>query len=315
MHAARVILTLIIVNICSMALCQEIIPLWEGSIPGAIPNDSVCEERFFDGKEWLVKNVVTPTLTYYPASKKIHSGTAVIICPGGAYTVLAIEKEGSKIAEWLNTFGVSAFVLKYRLPDDRIMEDKTVGSLMDARQAIKLVRENAKKWQIDPNRIGIMGFSAGGHLASTAATHFNSKIANSHPNVGYRPDFGIYIYPVINFGKEYGHAWSKTRLLGDNVTEDLVDAFSNEKNVSSDTPPAFMVHTADDKVNYRHSLAFYEALKANSVKASLHIFNNGGHGYGLAENMGELSSWPNLCINWMTEMGFLNPAKPKIIMD
>lgn len=295
---------------------QEVMPLWEEPIPGAIPNDSVYEERFYDGKEWLVKNVVVPTLTHYRAQEEIHSGTAVIICPGGAYTVLAIEKEGVRIAQWLNTFGISAFVLKYRLPDDRIMEDKTIGSLMDAHQAIKLVRKNATKWNIDPNRIGIMGFSAGGHLASTAATHFKNKVTAIDRTISYRPDFGIYVYPVINFGKEYGHSWSKTRLLGDDVSEDLVNAFSSEKNVSKDTPPAFIIHTSDDQVNYKHSLAFYEALKANSVEASLHIFNNGGHGYGLAENMGELSNWPNLCIKWMGEMGFLHEeVKQKVVSN
>jgi len=224
----------------------------------------------------------------------------VIICPGGGYWGIAIDHEGKQIAEWFNSFGVSAFVLKYRLPDETIMEDKSIGPLQDAQEAIRLVRRNAKGWNINPEKIGIMGFSAGGHLASTASTHFNEKVYEPIDQTSARPNFSILIYPVISMDSAITHAGSRLFLLGEHPSEALVKRFSNELQVTDQTPPAFMVHSLNDEVvPAQNSILYALAMKQHRVACELHLFEHGGHGYGLGRSDDTESSWPDICKRWL----------------
>ncbi len=227
-----------------------------------------------------------PTLSLYFPPEVKSNATAVIICPGGGYGRLAIPHEGSAVGAWLNANGIVAIVLKYRLPNSAIMKNKAIGPLQDIQEAVRIVRKNARQWQINPGKIGVMGFSAGGHLASTIATHFEDKIDEAD-TVSARPDFSILIYPVISMNPEITHKGSSINLLGETPGPELVASFSNELQVTANTPPAFMVHAADDKsVPVENSIAYLLALKKNSVPAELHIYEKGGHGFGMGNNRG-----------------------------
>jgi acetyl esterase/lipase len=230
--------------------------------------------------------------------------TAVVICPGGGYTHLAFDKEGTKVAEWFNSLGIAAFVLKYRMPTDLTMKNKNVGPLQDAQEAIRYVRQNAAKWNIDPNKVGILGFSAGGHLASTASTHYDDKVYESAYKVSARPDFSLLIYPVISMENEITHKGSQTNLLGENPSKELIDSFSNEKKVTSQTPPTFLIHATDDTVVIpENSINYYLALKKNGVSAELHIYEKGGHGFGLG--VADTSKfWTRDCAEWLKSNGY-----------
>lgn len=279
---------------------KESIPLWD-KIPGEIQSPTYVEKTEFDKNGVLsgVRYVTQPTLTIYLADPKKSNGTAVIICPGGGYGMLAINKEGFKVAEWLNSLGINAFVLKNRLPSDLIMKDKTIGPLQDAQEAIRLVRRNAQKWNLNPNKIGIMGFSAGGHLASTLSTHYNDKVYDSKDNSSAKPDFSILIYPVISMENGITHEGSKNNLLGKNATSELIDKYSNEKQVTAETPRTFLVHATDDKaVPVENSLNYYLALKNQKVPVESHLYENGGHGFGLGTK-GTNVFWPTACEKWL----------------
>jgi len=283
---------------------QEI-PLWE-TIPGAIKSIDYKEEstKGDDGVISGLSKVSQPTLTVFLADQSSSNGTAVIICPGGGYTHLAINKEGYKIAKWFNSFGISAFVLKYRMPSDLTMKDKTIGPLQDAQEAIRMVRRNASKWHLDPTKIGIMGFSAGGHLAATASTHYADKVYDSKEEVSARPDFSILIYPVISMQDGITHNGSKKYLLGENVSSEMVEKYSNEKRVDDKTPKAFLVHATDDKVvSVENSINYYLALKQNKIPVEMHIYENGGHGFGLGVQ-GTNTNWPKTCEKWMEANGY-----------
>jgi acetyl esterase/lipase len=245
-----------------------------------------------------------PTITpYFPATGTAN-GTAVVICPGGGYSGLSMENEGSSIAQAFNKIGVTAFVLTYRLPSDDIMVDKTIGPLQDAQRAIQMIRQNAANFNINPNKVGIIGFSAGGHLASTAITHFDKAVIENSANINLRPDFGILLYPVITFGQQ-AHVGSRENLIGKNPSQELIDLYSNEKQVTANTPPTFLVHAEDDNVvPVQNSLMFYEALLQNKVKAEMHIFQAGGHGFGL-NNWTTKDKWFDRLTNWMDENGWL----------
>lgn len=251
-----------------------------------------------------IQRVTEPTITIYKPGKKRNSGAAVIICPGGGYGILAINKEGTDVAAVLSKWGITAIVLKYRLPDDEYMIDKTIGPLQDAQRAIQLVRQNAKKWDIDPNKIGIMGFSAGGHLAVTASTHFDKPVIDNPDSISLQPDFSILIYPVISFTNAIGHAGSRNALLGKNADIDLVKSFSNELQVTAKTPTAFLMHASDDGVKPANSIAYYEALSKNNVPAELHIYQKGGHGFGL-NNTTTKDKWTDRLKNWMLANNWL----------
>ncbi|HMC01161.1 MAG TPA: prolyl oligopeptidase family serine peptidase [Flavobacteriaceae bacterium] len=275
------------------------ISLWN-KVPNSIENKDY-QENFrldADGNPNAIRNVSIPTLKIFLADNKKTDNTAVVICPGGGYSVLSHIKEGNKIAEWLNTIGISAFVLKYRLPSDIIMKDKTIGPLQDAQEAIRTVRRNAKDWNINPNKIGIIGFSAGGHLASTASTHYNDNVYN-HDETSARPDFSMLIYPVISMIDGITHNGSKVNLLGENPSSSLIQKYSNEKQVDENTPPTILIHATDDgAVPVENSINYYLALKEKKVTAEMHIYEDGGHGFGLGR-FGTHLNWPKACENWL----------------
>jgi acetyl esterase/lipase len=232
-------------------------------------------------------------------SKEKATGAAVVICPGGGYYVVAAKHEGYDVAEKFTEMGVAAFVLKYRIPDNATMINREIGPLQDAQQAILTVREHAKEWNININRVGIMGFSAGGHLASTAGTHYKNAYIANKKNTNLRPDFMILVYPVISFTEGVGHVGSGQQLIGKNPTEDKVKEYSNELQVTNNTPPAFLIHASDDNgVKPQNSIAFYQSLLQNQVPAELHIYQSGGHGFGL-NIKGTKEQWIDRCKNWM----------------
>ena len=276
------------------------IPLWE-TIPGAIPAIDHEEESRVDeqGNRTGIMKVTEPTLKIFLVDNKNTKNAAVIICPGGGYALLSNEKEGDKVAVWLNSIGVSAFVLKYRLPSDMIMEDKTVGPLQDAQEAMRIVRRHADEWNLDATKIGVLGFSAGGHLASTLSTHYNDTVYKTNDNISSRPDFSILIYPVISMDETTTHKVSKENLLGEKPSNELIAKFSNEKQVDSNTPTTFLVHATDDKsVVVENSITYYLALKRNNVPAEMHLYETGGHGFSLGDD-GTNQNWPLACEKWM----------------
>jgi pectinesterase len=248
-----------------------------------------------------ISKISNPTLTVFRAQRP--NGKAVIICPGGGYSILAFDKEGTRVAEEFNKWGVTAFVLKNRLPDDTINIDKSIAPLQDAQQAIRLVRQQAKEFGIDRNKIGIMGFSAGGHLASTAATHFNFKAdANNNDTTSVRPDFAILIYPVISFDSTIFHRGSKTNLVGANSSEDKIRFFSNELQVTANTPPSFLVHASDDgSVPPENSVRFYQACVKNKVSVEMHLYPKGGHGFGMYNKTTD-DNWMERLRNWLNSL-------------
>jgi acetyl esterase/lipase len=267
------------------------IDLWpEGKIPLQIKNN--IKEVWEDVEIIRVSKVQVPQLEVYLPNKRIATGQAVIICPGGGYTRLAYDWEGTDIAKLLNAHGIAAFVLKYRLPDSLSATHPEQVPLLDAQQAMRLVRTNAKQYNIQPNHIGIMGFSAGGHLAATLSTKFEDEDA--------KPNFSILMYPVISMDKTITHAGSRLNLIGANPNEELVKKYSNELNVTDKTPPTFLLHATDDgAVPVENSLRYYQALKDHKVPVELHIYPTGGHGFGLAIGKGALEKWPNLLIDWI----------------
>jgi len=250
-----------------------------------------------------------PTLKVYlpPADKA--TGTAVVVCPGGGYGALANDHEGKQPAEWLNKHGVAAFVLKYRIAP----RYHHPAPLQDAQRALRTVRAKAKDYGVDPKKIGIWGFSAGGHLASTAGTHFDDGKADATDpieKVSCRPDFLILCYPVITFTEKSMHRGSRDNLLGKNPDEKLIESLSNEKQVTDKTPPTFLFHTdADTGVPPENSILFYAALKKAKVPAEMHIYEKGPHGVGLAPKDPVLSTWPDLLAAWLKGRGLLSTEK------
>jgi len=284
----------------------SVIKLWPDKIPGAISNDDYTEKTTSNEsiKTWIQK-VTDPELFVYLPPSEMATGTAVLICPGGGYSGLAFDHEGHAIAGWLNDNGIAGIILKYRLPSDLIMENKSIGPLQDAQEAIRTIRRNAGKWNIDPEKIGVIGFSAGGHLASTLSTHYDVPAYELKDDISVRPDFSILIYPVITMETSFTHMGSRRNLLGENPDVEAVERFSNEKQITSDTPPAFLVHSGDDNaVPVLNSIVYYEGLHKYGIPSELHIFQKGGHGYGLAREQSTQSAWPDLCLQWLKASGF-----------
>ncbi|MEO5997365.1 MAG: alpha/beta hydrolase [Chitinophagaceae bacterium] len=286
--------------ITSCCLGQQEMPLYPGKIPNAIIVADK-EERLANALvDSLAYNVSNPTLTVFSAPNSKANVSAVIICPGGGYHVLLTKREGSDVARAFNKLGITAFVLKYRLPNDRTMKDKSIGPLQDAQQAIKLVRQRAAEWNIDPRKIGIMGFSAGGHLAATAGTHFKEALIDNREGISLRPDFLLLINPVISFMDAIGHIGSRNNLLGNSPSEKQVQFFSSELQVDPSTPPAFLVHSgADTVVPVANSLAFYQAILKNGITGEIHIYAKGEHGFLTAPPFEE---WFGRCVYWMKEL-------------
>ncbi|MET0637486.1 MAG: alpha/beta hydrolase [Chitinophagaceae bacterium] len=276
-------------------------PLYTGKIPGSKAAPAGFVE--FTDERGFVKSVSEPGITVWVPEKKSETGSAVIIFPGGGYGGLSMINEGSSIAKAFNKIGVTAFVVKYRLPDDRIMNDKKTGPLQDAQQAIWYVRKNAATWGIDPNWTGIIGFSAGGHLASTAGTHFDKNYIGNTDSISLVPSFMILIYPVISFGP-LAHVGSRENLLGKSPDADAIRSFSNETRITAKTPPTFLVHaTDDDVVDVKNSLVFYDSLQAWKIPSEIHIYEKGGHGYGL-NNPSTDDKWFDRCAAWLKVQGF-----------
>lgn len=282
---------------CSFAgSAQEVVELY----PGAVPNRKQSEkkETFANG---MYRGVTKPTLEVYLPEKEKATGTAVIIIPGGGYSVVVYGGEGVSNAKELAKNGIAAFVLKYRLPDDSIMLNKTLGPLQDAQQAIKLVRENAAKWGVDVKKVGVIGFSAGGHLAATAATHFQKPVIENANGTNLRPDFQVVVYPVISMQDSLTHRDSRNSLLGRNPSKELIVQYSNELQVTADTPPAYITHAADDKtVDVDNSIAYFEQLRHHNVPVELHIYQKGGHGFIFRQ-----PDWMDLLLLWMKKNKWL----------
>lgn len=281
-----------------------ILPLWSDNIPNYQKTDEIELQNSTDIVR--VSMVQTPNISVYLSSNKIATGQAVVICPGGGYRYLAYDFEGSDVAKWLNSKGVAAIVLKYRLPISKSNIVNHKSPLLDAQRAIRLTRYHAMEWNIEQDKIGIMGFSAGGHLASTAGTHFDSGKTNADDPVesmSSRPDFMILLYPVITLSKPFLHKGSRTALLGENPDPTLIEYYSNELQVKTDTPPTFIVHATDDKsVPVENSLIFYQSLKDNGLPVEMHIYPAGGHGFSLALGKGYLETWTDRCIDWLKSL-------------
>jgi acetyl esterase/lipase len=300
MHTIRMLFFFVLMVNTRLGWSQTVIPLYTGAVPNAKSGPN--EERRDANQNAF--NVAIPTLTVYSPPAGNSNGTAVIICPGGGYGTLVIKREGYEVAEAFNKMGVTAFVLKYRLPSDKTMIDKSIGPLQDAQQAIKIIRQRAAEWKIDPNKIGIMGFSAGGHLAATAGTHSDRAVIVNQEAVSLRPDFMILVYPVISLNDSMGHGGTRKNLLGLSPSAEQIRLYSNELQVTKQTPPAFLLHAGDDKlVPVSNSLVFYEALHRMGVPAGMHIYPKGDHGFLSTPTRDE---WMELCKRWMKSNGWVS---------
>ena len=289
---------LTLLSFSPLTLSQEplTMDIYAGAIPGALKSDDLEHARDPDHPDTFLQKVTYPTLTAYLPESDVATGSAVIICPGGGYQGVSIVKEGYQVAERLQSEGVAAFVLKYRDPLDQTMNDKKFGPLQDVQQAIAMVRAKADQWRLKSDRIGIMGFSAGGHLASSAAVHFADPVLERLSPEQVRPDFQVLIYPVINVDSDIAHQGSRTNLLGAGEPSEWWQYFSSEQQVTAQTPPAFLVHAGDDgAVRVENSLRYYQALHAQDVPAGMLILPQGGHGFGMRNPV----DWFATMLQWM----------------
>lgn len=287
--------------VSSLFAQDKVLKVW----PNGAPNHNGMDEpeEKFEGVR--VRNVSEAEMYVYLPEKEKNTGAAVVICPGGGYWIEAMDHEGYQMAEWLKERGVAGIVLKYRLPYGH--HEIPSG---DARQAMRIVRNHAEEWGINPSKIGIAGSSAGGHLASTAGTRFvygNPESKEPLERISSRPDFMLLLYPVITFREEFGHMGSRKNLIGEGNDWKLVEQYSNELHVTPETPPTFLVLADDDKgVVPRNSVEFYLALKENNVPAEMHIFAEGGHGFGMTKKNLPVDQWPELFINWLKAQKVIN---------
>ena len=275
--ANKFLILALLANFFFIARAQQTINLYSGAIPNSIPSKD--EEKTDTAKEGfiIISKVTRPTLTIFLPPREKATGAAVVIIPGGGYWIVAAGHEGYDVAKEFARQGIAAFVVKYRIPDSNTMVNKEMGALQDAQRAIQLVRQNAAKWGVDTARVGIMGFSAGGHLASTAGTHFAKSYIDNPGKINLRPDFMMLVYPVISFSDAIGHLGSRDQLLGKNPAAEKIKEYSNEEQVNSLTPPSFLVHASDDDVvKVENSIHFYLALLKNGVPAEMHIYEKGG---------------------------------------
>ena len=299
----KVVTILFLLLVTLHLVAQETIPLYPGAIPNSISYQMREVKMEQDGKLLGYRNISQPTLAVYLPDRKIATGSAVIICPGGGYGMESYRLEGTIIAEAFVRKGIAAFILKYRLPSDSIMKDKAIGPLQDAQQAIKTVRQRASEWNLDVKKIGIMGFSAGGHLASTAGTHFDKSYIPNDENISLRPDFMILIYPVISMKDGLTHKGSMNNLLGNTPDAEMIALFSNELHVDKNTPPTWLTQTGDDAVvPVENSILFYQALVRNKVLAEMHLYPSGNHGFVLKLPVDE---WMQPLFEWMKKTNFM----------
>ncbi|MDP4656673.1 MAG: alpha/beta hydrolase [Algoriphagus sp.] len=300
----KYILTLLTFLATSLAFSQNYtLNLWPGLPP--LQKESNLQEQAVQQGIVRISNVQIPSIEVYLPTKQSATGEAVLIFPGGGYGILAYDWEGTDFAKWLNAHGIAGIVVKYRLPISTSLTDPKEVPLLDAQRAIRLVRQNAEDWNINPSKVGIMGFSAGGHLAATLSTSFAHELLlekDAIDTLPARPDFSILVYPVISFRDAAAHSGSRKNLLGDQASSELVDRFSNELQVTTDTPPTFLVHAQDDKgVPLQNSLLYFQALHANGVNAALHIYPTGGHGFAFGIGKGAVSGWREVLLAWMKE--------------
>lgn len=281
----------------------ETIPLWPEGVPGARPGLGPEQD-----KHGSLTNISVPTLTVFAPAVDRPNGTAVIVCPGGGYSHLAMMREGVQYAQWLSTLGVTAFVLKYRL-----QEFGHPAPLQDVLRAVRLVRSQAEHYHVRPDRIGVMGSSAGGHLAASAGTLYDNPLGRTGAaldGINARPDFLILMYPVITMLPPYAHAGSRTALLSANPKPGDVELMSVEKQVTPATPPTLLIQTqADQTVPVENSILFYQALTRAHVPAEMYLFEHGAHGMGMRPGLGTASEWPRRAEEWLRARGLLDPAK------
>jgi acetyl esterase/lipase len=268
--------------------------------PADHPANQGDEPKTVDSPEWTERVTKSPTLTPFLPEAGKRNGAAVVVCPGGGYSGLAMQKEGLEVAEWLRSKGIVGVVLRYRCGGGKNLQPVP---LQDAQRAIRTVRANAEEWGVDPHRVGILGFSAGGHLASSAATMFDDGQANSSDTIemqSSRPDFAVLVYPVITFVDPSMHRGSRNNLLGEGASEELAEKWSTDRRVTKKTPPTFLVHAGDDEgVPVKDSLLFYEALVAKRVPAELHVYEVGGHGFGMFRDERPADKWPEQLDGWL----------------
>lgn len=309
--ALMVILIVLHLNLLAQENDQKEIMIWPGDAPGSegLNLKEKVDERSPDPTQYhnrIISGVDHPTIT--PFIPENPNGTAVLICPGGGYTIMAFDKEGIEIAQWLNGLGVTAFVLKYRLPAEGHKDRKDV-PLQDVQRAMRTIRYEAEKWDIDPDKIGVMGFSAGGHLASSLGVLYDKKVYSPIDKIddtNARPDFMILDYPVISMKTGITHEGSRTKLLGKSPSDELIEEYSTNLHIDHNTPPTFLVLAHDDKaVIPQNSLLFYEGLLNSGVNASLHIFQHGGHGFGIRGAKGPVFKWTELCEAWLRTNSYI----------
>ena len=281
---------------------NPVIPLYSKEIPNSKPHSNDEWSEVTKDGILIVHQISSPTLTIYKPEKP--NGTAVILCPGGGYWIEAAGHEGSDVAKELNKMHITVFLLKYRIPDSATMINKEIGAFQDAQRAIMIVRENAAKWKINKNKIGIMGFSAGGHLASTIGTHYNKNFIDNPKHISLRPDFMILIYPVISFTDSIGHIGSRDQIIGKHPSNNKIEEYSNELHITDKTPPVFLVHAKDDDVvNVKNSVYFANELQKHHVPHQLYLYEKGGHGFGMINKTSN--------VRWMDELKkWLNPLSP-----
>lgn len=290
-------------NMPQMPEAAQIITLWEGKIPNSKNINNSKPDEVAPKSFWVTKLDV-PSMAYYPATQN-DCRTAVIVCPGGGYAGLTYTFEGVMTASWFNSIGISAFVLRYRLPKDENMENRSIGPLQDVQQAIRYVRSHAKEFGINPNHIGVIGFSAGGHLASIASTLYNENVYKSTINASARPDFSILVYPVITMDTTLTHMGSREALIGKDADQQLTNHFSSDKQVTKDTPPAFLVHALDDNlVPYTNSILYTNAMRKNNVQCELHLYAKGDHGLGVKAPTDTQAFWRDACEKWLRMNGW-----------
>jgi len=284
----------------SILNAQEYLSIWPAN---EMPNSKGMELDEIENNERITQVAIPGFYTFFPSQEE-NNNSAVLILPSGGYHRLTYILCGTQFAKWLNTIGVNAFVLKYRLPSSPDLLERSIGPLQDAQRAMRLIRANAARWNINPEKIGVMGASAGGHLASTLATYIEdiSSIGDSLNALSFMPNFMILISPVISMG-EFTHRGSFENLLGQNPSEELIKKYSNELHVNKSTPSAFIIHAADDNaVNPKNSILFYQSLLDNQILSNLHIFPHGGHKIGLINNPGSTDLWTELCELWLREL-------------
>lgn len=283
---------------------QDFIPLWpEGKKPNF--NGRKVTDTVYNDRIWRVG---TPGMYAFVVPKSENKGTAVLICPGGGYERISYLYNGFNLAKWYNSIGVNAFVLIYRLPHQSDLQQRAIAPLQDAQRAMRLIRQNASTWNILPGKIGVMGTSAGGHLATMLATREDvSQISDSVDKAAYRPDFMVLLSPVVSMGN-LAHGGSKRNLLGADTSKAMIEKYSSELQISAFTPPAFIVHALNDStVKVQNSLMLHNALIAAKINASLHVFPQGGHGIRLDDNPGSTDLWLPLLEAWLKEMGWVQP--------